>query len=151
MIVIAPLPLTKSRPADSALRDALYYSVPGAEQPDWAQHFVDVVIGPILNLKGKIGEHISLVLWSDCIGKCTEGTAGKRLADVLMKTAVIKFSLKLYAGSDCARHCMKYVSRNFELTHFFDDIFKRDFDASSFECLMREQACPLPHVGVDIY
>ena len=89
-----------------------HYSVPGAAQPDWAQHFVDAVIDPIRNLKEKVGEELRLVLWSDCIGKCTEGTAGERVADVLMKTAGIKFTLKLYAGSDCTRHCMKFVSRH---------------------------------------
>ena len=132
-------------------RPTWYYSVGGALQPDWAQHFVDVLRGPILNLKSKVGEQLRLVLWSDCVGECTEGTAGKQAADVLMKEADIKFPMKLHAGSDCARHCMKLVQRSFEPTPFADDIFKRDFDAGTFECTLCGQACTLPRAGVDIY
>ena len=75
-----------------------HYSVPGAEQPNWAQHFVDAVIDPIRNLKEKVGEELRLVLWSDCVGKCTEGTAGELVADVLMKTAGIKFTMRLLSS-----------------------------------------------------
>ena len=80
-------------------RPAWYNSVGGALQPDWAQHFADVLRGPILNLKRKVGEQLRLVVWSDCVGQCTEGTAGKQAADVLMKVFDIKFTMKLPAGS----------------------------------------------------
>ena len=123
-----------------------YDSARGVNQPDWAHHFVDVLRGPIRSLKSKVGTQLRLVLWSDCAGECTEGTAGKHIADALMKED-IKFAMKLHAASDCARHCKQFVQRNFEPTHFADDIFKRDFAASTFECTMGEQACPLPRTG----
>ena len=125
--------------------------VPGAEHPNWAQHFVDSLHIPLLNLKEKIGERISLVMWSDCAGKCTEKYASDQLANELKKTIGIAVEFKLHAGSDSSRHCKDFVVNNYDPPHFSHDIFKRDFDAASFECAKCDSTCVLPTSGVDIY
>ena len=141
-------------PADFGVaesRPTWYYQVGGAPQPEWAQHFLNVLRDPIRNLKDKFGDEIRLVLWADCVGECTEGISAKPVADVLMKEFGIRLTIKLHAGCDNTRHCEKFVQHNFDPSHFSNDIFKRDFDRGTFECTMCGGLCPLPMVGVDLY
>ena len=125
--------------------------VAGPEQPNWAHHFVDTLHAPLLNLKTKFGDGAKLVIWSDCAGKCTEKYASQVLVDELGKTLGIDIKFKLHAASDAARHCRDFVNCNFAPVHFTDDIFRRDFEAATFECTKCDTACSLPKAGVDIY
>ena len=148
------------RPADAcstgpkkrlALAEPWYKHVGGPEPPNWAKHFVDTLSVPLGNLKAKMGDAGKLVTWNDCAGKCTEVYASKELSDELMENLGIGIEFKLYGGSDSSRHCRDFVACNYVPKHFSDDIFKRDFDAGTFECTVCEKTCILPRAGVDLY
>lgn len=125
--------------------------VAGAEHPDWPQHFVDTLLDPLFNLKEKFGDSIQLVMWSDCLGKCTEKYASKKLADALKITVGMSIEFKLHGGSDTTRHCKDFVVRNYDPPHFSDDIFQRNWHEASFNCTKCDRMCLLPSSGVDIY
>ena len=128
-----------------------HYVVKGSEHPDWAQHFVDTLHAPFLNLKQKLGADPRITMWSDCAGKCTEKYAGDLLAVELMKKLDMDVRFELYGASDAAAHCKEFVKRNCEPTHFNDNVFQRDFDADRFDCSMCRKKCVLPTAGIDIY
>ena len=126
----------------------------GAEHPPWPCHFVDTLRAPLLQLKEKFGDKMTLLMWSDCAGKCTEKYAADKLADALMVKLGIDIEFKLYGACDKARHCKDFVISNYDPPHFSDDIFKRNFHEASVECTqcVDRTMCSLPMPGIiDIY
>ena len=108
----------------------------GPDQPNWAQHFVDVLRAPLENLRRKLPFPgcAKITIWSDCAGKCTEMRAADKLADELRKQIGVDINFRLYAASDTKQHCRDYVICNFRPDHFADDIFQRDFASSTLQC-----------------
>ena len=140
-----------NRAAQPRRHDEWFHVVGGPEHPDWAQHYVDILHDPFLNLKQKLGADPRITIWSDCAGKCTEKYAGDLLAGVLMKELDMNVRFDVYGASDAAGHCKEFVKHNCEPTHFTDNVFHRDFDADSFDCSMCGKKCVLPSAGIDIY
>ena len=140
-----------NRAAQPRRHDEWFHVVGGPGHPDWAQHYVDLLHGPFLNLKQKLGADPRITIWSDCAGKCTEKYAGDLLAGVLMKELDMNVRFDVYGASDAAGHCKEFVKHNCEPTHFTDNVFHRDFDADSFDCSMCAKKCVLPSAGIDIY
>ena len=135
------------------IADPWHYVVRGSEHPDWAQHFVDTLHAPFLNLKQKLGADPRITMWSDCAGKCTEKYAGDLLAAELMKKLDMNVRFELYGASDAAAHCNAFAKHNCEPTHFNDNVFQRGFDADRSDCSMcgKKCVCVLPTVGIDIH
>ena len=125
--------------------------VSGAADPNWALHFVQTLSAPLRNLKQTIADGTELVIWSDCAGMCTELYAAQLLVDELQKNLAVDIKFKLHAGSDKSLHCREFADSNFGPVHFAADIFRRDFEESTFECTKCGGTCSLPRRGVDIY
>ena len=128
----------------------------GPVEPDWAQHFVETLRAPLLKFKEKVGGRISLVMWSDCAGMCTERYAAELVATEVKQQMGLAIEFKLHSGSGPGpirhtRHCIDFVRNNYQPTHFAADIFKRDFNDGLYECTMCQSKCWLPPSGVDTY
>ena len=145
-----------ARGTTRSLADSWHKPAGGAAEPDWAGHLVDILEAPLLGLKRKLGASSEMVLWSDCVGKCTEKFAMHKLADALMEKIGMDIKFNLYAAGDADRKCKDFVKANFEPLHFADDIHDRDFKADTFGCRLCADArgvlrCAMPRTGVDIY
>ena len=127
-----------------------YHAVPGAEAPNWARHFADILDGPLkrLALPQKLGKKANLKIWSDCAGKCTELYAARSIADELSNRVGVDLEFNLYGGSDNCHWCREFVQSNCSPQHFSADIFKRDFEACTFECVLCQGMCALPRLSL---
>ena len=53
-------------------------------------------------LRGKLGgaEEVTLTVWADCCGECTEKAAGLMLAEAVAAKVGLRITFKLYAACD---------------------------------------------------
>ena len=125
--------------------------VAGAEHPSWAKHFINLLRDPLLKLKIRHGDSIRLVMWSDCAGKCTEKCAANEIAVQLKEELSLNIEFYLYAACDNTNHCQDFIRMNYDPPHFAHDIWDRNFQDGTFNCIKCKQRCSMPQGGFDIY
>ena len=124
----------------------------GADMPQWAHHWVNVLGDHLGSLVGTtLTTGTTLNVWSDCGGMSTEMFALDDITAAIGARYGVLMQSKLYCFCDNQRPCREMAFANHAPTHVSDDINSRNFDDGTFECSLCETTHLMPRVGLDIY